>query len=115
MKSFEKRIESLESRLNVRPPEIPRIVMIWMCGGAFSGEPHYAWAREDMADLIERGDDEGLEAFRKRADKLVPEGDQVQSYWLAPKIEEWGASRENDADLIERIQEQARQIISCVN
>lgn len=102
-KSLEGRIEALERRLSVREPTFPRVVCVFVHGGAFRGETYYAWADKDMAGMIARGPDETLEAFDKRACALVPDGEGTRAYHAAPRLEEWGAG-EKDPAVIAHIQ-----------
>lgn len=104
MNTIERRIEALETRLNTQTAVPPRIVVVAVYGGAGQGEPHYAWAKDDCSDLIERESAETLEGFRARAVELVPEGEFLAIYRQAPRLDEWGRDVEITPALIARIQ-----------
>jgi len=96
-KSLEGRIEALEQRLSIHKPTPPRFVAVAVHGGAGRGETYYAWASEDVADMIARGPDETLGAFNERALQLVPDDASIGCYEAAPKLEEWGEGEKDPA------------------
>lgn len=103
MRELERRIRALEERLDSTAPDaLPQFVFAFVHGGAFSGEPHYAWVAEDLSDLIERRAYESAESFQKRARGLTESEEWPPAYHLAPRPEEWGLG-ERTPELFQRL------------